>query len=654
MPDPTSDLTLLQKFAPAVYLHPDETRLPCSADWFLTQCELTDQNGNVVAGTQNGITNSSTVADQAPGEKRFFHLRVLNHASYDGQQPVPGQGITSPCYGYVRPVTDSNDSTTNYDLNYWWFYAYNGNTFHKEVLIARLAAAEVCSLAGSLLFVGAGLLPAAVVAASLYATIETWDGVEMHEGDWVTAVVRLTQDQSAITEIYLEQHAGGKWYTPSQMPLWTNGRPCIYAAKHSHELYPQTGNYVTAGGFALDECAQGLIWDAAGCVVDVGWESNIGRSVEWTSASGPTLSEFTAGPSLAVNNNDFAVFGYFTQQRQLPAAGICGGRWEKESGGSPTFNPYQANAYAPMGGGLPTISLSDTGVFLLAYSSENILLAAGVIDTTKNVLTMVPNWPPNGVLPQETDGVPGIAISNSVNGVGYVWVEMHRWKGNYYWNVGSVGIGQNAQTINTPTNQAGTHFDHGDSIPSVAMNDSGVVVSVHSSGTKLFYSIGTVDPSRWKLSIGAGKYYGKGQYPQVALSNTGQVVELHIGTSGDAEYYTGTVQTGSNGSLFVQWDATPGEAPMATWTDTQPASVSLLDGGTLYAASGPNSCWQGVIIDNFVNWQPPYPWLKYSGAWGKPGSGTVIDMFGLKIARISPGPPGPAVRSSFLSGPKGG
>ena|SRR2546425_5273448 len=76
-----TNLALLQKFAPVMYLHPDETNLPCSADWYLTQCKLTDQNGNVMPLTQNGITNSDDLVDM-PRPRHRAPPSVAKHAPW--------------------------------------------------------------------------------------------------------------------------------------------------------------------------------------------------------------------------------------------------------------------------------------------------------------------------------------------------------------------------------------------------------------------------------------------------------------------------------------------------------------------------------------------------------------------------------------------
>jgi hypothetical protein len=254
-----TDLTLLQKFAPVMYLHPDETNLPCSADWFLTQCKLTDQNGHVVPLTQNGITNSDDLIDMYPGQKKKFHLQVLDSSTYAGQPPQPGVGITTPCYGYVRPVTDANHAVINYDLNYWWFYAFNGNTFNIAALVVALSDVEIAAISASLWFIGAGLLPLAVLVTAIVETVRASDGIDMHEGDWVTTVVRLSSDQSTIEQIYLAQHDSGQWCGPSDIPGWTTDhRPYLYAAKASHEVYPSAEDYQRINGLATDRCAQGL------------------------------------------------------------------------------------------------------------------------------------------------------------------------------------------------------------------------------------------------------------------------------------------------------------------------------------------------------------------------------------------------------------
>lgn len=291
-------------------------------------------------------------------------------------------------------------------------------------------------------------------------------------------------------------------------------------------------------------------------------------------------------------------------------------------------------------------------MFILVYSVNTaVLVAAGAFDNLQQRVNLMPPVTNLPLGAQQTDGVPSIAISNAVNNVPYVWVEIHRHQGNYYWNAGMLLITQNQQSINSWTT-TGTHFDGGDSNPSVAINDSGIVVSVHSTGNKLYSNIGTVDTLNMKVNIGGGTYYGSGTLPQVALSNTGQVIEIHIGANGVCSM-VGTVQADSHGKLSISWDPSGAVlAQLEPWTDQMPACVSLLDDNTVYVTSGQSNGYrQGIIVDNFANWAPPYPWLKYSGAWGKPGSVTIAKLAGQTFARYTSGPPGPAFRASYVNGP---
>lgn len=133
------------------------------------------------------------------------------------------------------------------------------------------------------------------------------------------------------------------------------------------------------------------------------------------------------------------------------------------------------------------------------------------------------------------DGIqPSVAMNNSG-----VVVEVHEAKklssSTLRYRVGGQGKG------NTIDWGSGHDYDSG-TAPCVAINDSGVVVEVHKSqgdGT-LSYLVGQVDFERKVIVWGPSHKYDKGMTPSVAINNTGRFVEVHK-TGSNLYYFVGSV-----------------------------------------------------------------------------------------------------------------
>ena len=107
-------------------------------------------------------------------------------------------------------------------------------------------------------------------------------------------------------------------------------------------------------------------------------------------------------------------------------------------------------------------------------------------------------------------------------------------------------------------------YDIGDS-NAVAVDDFGNVVEVHVGSGRLFYRVGTADPTSQKITWGDGAEYDTGGPNAVALDNHGHVVEVHVG-SGRLYYRVGTLDTSSQ---TIDWgpstSTTPAGPTLSRW-----------------------------------------------------------------------------------------
>jgi hypothetical protein len=292
---------LLERWAPKLYFHPDEKYFPCSVDWYLRRVSLNDGAGNVVYKpviSPPERPDSSVLADEYLGQRREWTLRILSKSSRAGDLE------TASCYGYVRPVTEPQSGRLlAKDLNYWFFYAFNGNIFDRDTLSRYLSVGTVLA-GGSILLIPDGAVAFIALLETLAkakAWVSSWDGLDQHQGDWETITVRVDPDGQPIQQIYFAAHGQGTWET--KYDVTQDGRPKVYVAKESHASYATVGRFTRLGGLANDYTSdQGVEWDTQPVLVDVGYDRDVSLAVSWNGRDGVYFDNGDA-PSAAINDD---------------------------------------------------------------------------------------------------------------------------------------------------------------------------------------------------------------------------------------------------------------------------------------------------------------------------------------------------------------
>lgn len=160
--------------------------------------------------------------------------------------------------------------------------------------------------------------------------------------------------------------------------------------------------------------------------------------------------------------------------------------------------------------------------------------------------------------------VGNVVADNNINGGKRIdWGESWQYDGEGTWP--SVAINDHGLVVGVHTTdrdnlwyRVGTHnsssspaIDWRDSIwygssgehPSVAINNNGLVVEVHqSSALGVSYRVGRVADDGIHINWGDEIKYDNGIKPSVAINNDGLVVEVHQSESGDTLWYRGTGQ----------------------------------------------------------------------------------------------------------------
>lgn len=249
---------VMERFAPEVHLHPDDSYRPASVNWYLDRTRLRLQKrlrrdlhalerGEVTRGT---LPLPSVAGQSARGSAcSDFFLQIPN----DGAElDVRGGALGSAeCYVHVRPVLGDD---AFFDIQYWFFYAYNGAADHHIA----------------------------------------------HEGDWEHVTVRVTNDaHPAVNRTYFGAHSPGDggWRTASGAAAdgdvsggfsWSSGgRPIVFSTNGSHASYPFPGDNQRRWPKAADRTRWGgPIWDTSKSLQLVAVSGRPTGGNEWLTYSG--------------------------------------------------------------------------------------------------------------------------------------------------------------------------------------------------------------------------------------------------------------------------------------------------------------------------------------------------------------------------------
>jgi len=203
--------SLVSKFTPIIYLHPEEKYYPVDINWILKYSTLKDFNDNttIKSPTQRDLYNIAQKYNFAPRKDGDIVLSFSQDA-YKGQTPVS----EVPIYALVR---EKNDKVY---ITYILLFAYNG-TYN----IAGLAE------------------------------------LGEHPGDMEHITVEATKD-GTLLRVFFSAHGvkDGRWIKAEEIEK-EDGKIVAYNAVNGHGLYPHTGIAFRFGGAANDILIKGQKWE---------------------------------------------------------------------------------------------------------------------------------------------------------------------------------------------------------------------------------------------------------------------------------------------------------------------------------------------------------------------------------------------------------
>ena len=251
---PPQTAEYIRKFAPEVRIHPEEQYLPSSIEWYLRRIIM---RFNVKGGSDDAIlgkgqVNLENIANQSnhgqisgASYPSDFFLQIPNDS--DEENTRHGSLDSAICYVRTLPYTDYAD------IQYWFFYPYNGDITPGPLNFA-------------------------------------------HEGDFEHITVRVSYNGEMVQAFYAAHDKEGQWHSPKDITMNSAGRPVVYSAKSSHASYPTSGEQKRKSIFPNDYTANGgLVWNT---------QQNLLRISEtqpnWIKFSGMWgeigIMDFTTGP----------------------------------------------------------------------------------------------------------------------------------------------------------------------------------------------------------------------------------------------------------------------------------------------------------------------------------------------------------------------
>ncbi len=190
---------LVDRYAPIVYFNSDEKYFLSPIEDYIAACE-----------EQPGTTDY-------PGLGLKLKSRGLVLPGHD--QPVINGDLDGDVLSFVN-VKLAADVT---DIQYWFFYAYNGpgTAYLKRPPIPLKFETRWQSLGDHSL-----------------------EPCGQHEGDWEHITVRVANESGEASQVYLSQHGDGQWCDVADVSD-ASGRIRFYASKYGHAAYPTPDRHYT-------------------------------------------------------------------------------------------------------------------------------------------------------------------------------------------------------------------------------------------------------------------------------------------------------------------------------------------------------------------------------------------------------------------------
>jgi hypothetical protein len=212
---------LIETYGPIIVFHSEE-------QYFMDNPEaVLDSSSQLVWGTVENPDDFDTFSLVTDGSKTTSSRTLLDDvADVKALDPTfqywltfdesLRQGRLKRAKTFVR-VLPMNADNTLVDLQFWFFYPYNGPVKARATI------------------------------PGVYDELFYSDTIGQHTGDWEHVTLRFAFDEVhqewMLSSLFLSQHSGGQWVTPSSVLPAGSTHPVIYAAQDSHAHYATVGEH---------------------------------------------------------------------------------------------------------------------------------------------------------------------------------------------------------------------------------------------------------------------------------------------------------------------------------------------------------------------------------------------------------------------------
>lgn len=231
-------IPIIQKFAPIIYLHKEETAFPISMEEYLDNSE---------------VKHKKTICDSVVIPKGEITMRKLYELKKDkglyiniddckklGSNPENNKLIkdhqkilTTPAY--VK--TNLNSDGTYLYLQFFYFYGFNSPVTIKDPIYNKT-----------------------LVKGDIFYFQEA------HEADIEKVCILINLKTNQIEKMYLSQHDSGLWLNQENIKFDKDtNRPIVFSALGSHANYPNEGISIRIFGFGNDKTSKKIRWEPSYC-----------------------------------------------------------------------------------------------------------------------------------------------------------------------------------------------------------------------------------------------------------------------------------------------------------------------------------------------------------------------------------------------------
>jgi hypothetical protein len=271
-PGGTGTQEAAMRFAPTVWLHPDEKNFPDDPSDYIRRSQLRFDHGNctddpetlatdidpITLGRGDGYQHKEADPDPKTGvcvhpeagrtfqsnapvnqpTGRGFYLHPAQETR-PGKTPGDDKQVKVPVYWEFVPAKDGVLSA----YLYWFFYPYNNFTGD-------------------------------------------------HEGDWERVAIQVDGDRPVA--VTFAKHGGPTCYVQWDSLETSGSHAAVFGAKGSHGSYPRAGDYPLGGPAGTDHAGKGFAWNTGGALVSVKDQPWYGYRGIWGQ---PGSFSFTTGPA---------------------------------------------------------------------------------------------------------------------------------------------------------------------------------------------------------------------------------------------------------------------------------------------------------------------------------------------------------------------